>query len=209
MDDRFFFVYIQRSAGDFPVLQRRDQRRLVHHRPARGVDEKRRPLHALEFRRIEKPVCLRQQRRVHADEVRLRQQLMHVPILRPQLFLCVPRRAHRVRVDDPHLKAAGPSSHRSSNAPEAHNPQRFSPHVRPYKLVQIPSFPVSRARQHVAFAQPPRHRHHQRPCKIRGRFVQHARSVGRYYSALRARWHVNIVVSHRHVRRNPQFWGSL
>src|SRR5216683_2011416 len=158
VNQRLVFVNIQSRARNFPALQRRHQRRFIHHRPTRCVDQERRRLHPVEFRCIEQSPRLRQQRHVHADKVRLTEKRVHFAKLRLQSFLHVFRRAHRVRINHLHLKTA----------------------------------------------QPPRHRHQQRPRKIRRRLIQNARRVCRRHTALRARRHVDVVESHRHVCRNTQ-----
>src|SRR5467141_2348028 len=205
MNGGLVLVNIQRRARNLPALQRRHQRRFVHHRPPRCVDQERCRFHLAEFRRVEQSPRLRQQRHVHADKVRLTEQRVHFAKLRLQFFLHLFRRTHRVRVNHLHLKTACAPRHRSPNPPEPDNAQRLPPHVCPYQLIQVPVFPISRTRQRFALAQPPRHRHQQRPRKIRRRFIQHSRCVCRCHASLRACRHVDIVESYRHIRGNAQF----
>src|SRR6266851_5338209 len=205
VNQRLVFVNIQPRARDFPALQRRHQRRFIHDRSPRCVDQERRRLHPVEFRCIKQSPRLRQQRHVHADKVGLTEKRVHFAKLRLQFFLRVFRRAHRVRINHLHLKTARAPRHRSSNPPESHKAQRFPPHVGPYQLIQVPVFPISRTRQRFALAQPPRHRHQQRPRKVRRRLIQNSRRVCRRHAPLRARRHVDIVESHRYVCRDAQF----
>src|SRR5712664_1014037 len=204
MNQRLVLVNIQSRASNYPALQRRHQRRLIHDRSTRCVDQERRRLHPAEFRRVEQSPRLRQQRHVHADKIGLTKKRVHFPKLRLQFFLHVFRRAHRVGINHLHLKTARAPRHRSPDPPESHKPQRLPPHVRTHELIQVPVFPISRTRQRFALAQPPSYRHQQRPRKIRRRFVQHSRRICRRHAALRARRHVDIVESHRYVCRNTQ-----
>src|SRR6267143_1370892 len=205
MNDGLVLVNIQPRARNLPALQRRHQRRFFYDWPSRCVDQEPRRFHPAEFRRVEQSPRLRQQRHVHADKVRFRQQRIHFPKLRLQFFLHLFRRAHRVRINHLHLKTARAPRHRSPNSPEPDKAQRLPPHVCPHQLIQVPVFPISRTRQRFALAQPPRHRHQQRPGKVRRRLIQNARRICRRHAALRARRHVDIVKSHRHIRGNAQF----
>src|SRR5439155_15424333 len=108
-----------------------------------------------------------------------------------------------------HLKTARATRHCPSNPPESHDAQRLPPHVCPHQLIQVPMFPFSRTRQRFRLAQPPRHCHHQCPREIRRRFVQNAGSVCRRYAPLRACCYVDVVESHRHVRRDAEFRRRL
>ena len=57
----------------------------------------------------------------------------------------------------------------------------------------------------LAFGEPPRNSHHQCPCEIGGRFVEHARRVRGHYAAFRACIHVDVVVADGNVCGNAQF----
>src|SRR6266699_3490623 len=114
MNERFVLVNVQPRARNFSAFQRRHQRGLIHHRPPRCIDQKGRRLHPLKFWRIKQSPRLRQQRHVHADKVRFRQQRIHIPKLCLQLFLHAFRGAHRIRVNHLHLKTARAPRHRPS-----------------------------------------------------------------------------------------------
>src|SRR5258706_2173892 len=135
MNQRLVLVNIQPCPRDFLGLQSRYQRRFIHHRPSRCVDQERRRFHPRKFLRVEQSPRLRQQRHVHADKVSLRQQRVHVPKLRLQLFLHSFRSAHGIRINHFHLKTTRAPRHCSSNPLEPHDPQRLSPHVRPHQLI--------------------------------------------------------------------------
>ena len=141
---------------------------------------------------------------MQADEVRFRQQRVHILKRGVHRLLRVLRCAHRIRINHLHVEAQRPPRHRPANPPKPHNPQRLPPNVRAAKLVQVPAFPVSGARQLFAFAKPPRHRHQQRPRKIRRRLVQHAGCIRGHHAALGASRHVNVVETHRDVCGDAQ-----
>ena len=69
-------VDIERRAGNQAFLERPRQAFFVDDGPARGVDEKRRPLHARERAPIDHVTRRRRQRRVNRDDIRRNQQFV-------------------------------------------------------------------------------------------------------------------------------------
>ena len=72
---RFLLQHVERGMRDPAFLQRLDQRFLVHGRAAAGIDEDRALLHLPEMLLAEHVVHLGARRRMHRDEIRLRQHL--------------------------------------------------------------------------------------------------------------------------------------
>src|SRR5258708_1097165 len=202
MNQRLVLVNIQSRASNYPALQRRHQRRLIHDRPTRCVDQERRRLHPAEFRRVEQSPRLRQHRHVHADKIGLTKNPLHFPKLPLHFFPTCFRPPPAVRINHLHLKPAPAPRHRSPDPPESHKPQRFPPHVCPHELIQVPVFPFPRACQRFALAQPARHRHQQGPRKIRRRFIQHSRRIRCPHPTLRSPPHIDIVKSYSHLSRH-------
>src|SRR5579871_1815980 len=59
VNERLLLIHIQRRPRQFFALQRVHERRLVHHRPARSIDQKSGRLHLRKLRNIEQPARVR------------------------------------------------------------------------------------------------------------------------------------------------------
>jgi hypothetical protein len=92
---------------DLARLQRAVERRLVDDSAARGVHENRRRLHALEGGLVEHVAGLGCERHMHADEVRLGEQLLEGGVLDPQLRFYL-RLARPAVVEDADVEATCP-----------------------------------------------------------------------------------------------------
>src|ERR1051326_1618004 len=73
---RLLLEYVQRRAGDPALRERLNERRLVHHRAAGGVDEKRGSLHATKLGLSHQVARLVRERAVNGKHVRLSADLL-------------------------------------------------------------------------------------------------------------------------------------
>ena len=114
--------HVQRRPRQLPGVQRRRQRRLVHDRTARRIDQVGGRLHLTEGVGVEQAARLRQQRRVNRHVVGSTQQLREIDVL--DAFADEDLERH-VRIVGDHLQAERPRLRRDElrNPAEADQPQ--------------------------------------------------------------------------------------
>ena len=98
-------------------------------------------------------------------------------------------------IEHAHLKTLGAARHSAADAAEADDAEGLAPNIAAEKLVEIPTWPGAGAHPLVAFDQPARDRHQQRPREVGGRFVENAGGVRGENFVSRAGGHVDIVVA--------------
>src|SRR5713226_7721106 len=76
-----------------------------------------------------------------------------------------------------HVKTLGAARQCPADAPEAEQTKRLAPDVGAAELVEVPSAPLAGARQAVALEHAPGYRHDQRPAKVGGGLIEHARRI--------------------------------
>jgi hypothetical protein len=86
MQRRFVLEHVETGGGKGAVLQRLDERRVIDHAAARGVDEDGAGFHFRELRRAQDVVGGRRIRRVHGKNIGAREQLIHTYIRRVAAF---------------------------------------------------------------------------------------------------------------------------
>ncbi|MCY1420578.1 hypothetical protein D9M71_362050 [compost metagenome] len=106
---RFLLVDVEAGGADLAVLQRLDQRRLVHHRAAGDVDQDGARLHQRQLAAADQVAGLRAERHHQHHEVGLAEQLVEAAVARAQ-FLLQRRLAAVAAVQHLHVETEAPAA---------------------------------------------------------------------------------------------------
>ena len=191
--------HVEPGGADGAVLKRRDERGIVDHAAARGIDEDRARFHFLQFRRADVIMRRRRIRHLQHDEIGLREQFVLARVLRVEPFLDVARQPVAVVVEHAHLETGRAPHDLLPDAPHADHAERGVMHVDAEHLLQVPAAPLPLAHVGFGLGKAARRREYQRPGEIRRAVVEHARRVGRHDAARAARRNVDVVVAYRDV----------
>ena len=124
---RFLDKHIQRGTGDLLRLQRLGQRKLIHHFPARVIDDQQ-----IRLAPVEQPIAIQQMpraftpRNVEGDDIQLGDEFVEIPnefdpaIQRGRLTV------ERIETDDGHLHRQRPRRDRLPDAAQADDPERLA-----------------------------------------------------------------------------------
>ena len=174
-DQRLALVDVEGRSGNGAGFERGDEGGFIHHRTARGIDEKRRALHTRELGSADQVARVGGQRHVQRDEIGFQRVALHE--LYAQCALDFGRSAAGVEVNHAHAESSRAPRHGAADAAEADDPERFAPYVGAAELVEVPVLPLAGAGQGVALDQAAGDGHEQRPGEVGGGFVEHAGRV--------------------------------
>ena len=180
---------VQGGAGDRFRVQRRDERRLVDHAAAAGVDEDRGGLHAVQEVGVDEVAGGLGQWDVQRDEVRGGEE-------RGQLGVAGGQHAH--------VEAVGAAGDRLADAPVADDAQRRAVHVGAQEGGGLPREPGAGGDGGGRVGELARGGQQEREGQVGGRLGQHAGGVADRDAASPARLEVDIVGADRHHRHGAQ-----
>jgi len=200
--DRLRVGDVERCIRDLARHERVVERRLIDDWAARRIDQDRSGLHARQRPRIDQALGGRRQRDVEAHEIGLRQQVVQVDAHRAQLARGF--RLGRIRVQHPHLEAAGTAGYRLADAPHTHDAQRRAVHVLAHKQCRPPGLPPTRAGEALRLADAPGGGHQQREGEIGGSVGEHAGRVADRDAAAGGSGEVDVVVADGHLADHAQ-----
>ena len=192
---RLLLQHVEAGARDPPFLQRLDERRLVHRRPAPGIDEQRGRLHLPEVLRRHHASGVGGGRRVHGDDVRALQHLAQARRLDAV-------RAHHelldVRVIGQHPHAERPRAHGDGarHVAEGDEAERLAHEPRDLQELRSPFLPPALAHHPVLHDEPPERgedQHH----RVVGHFLDEGVGhIGHRDAARGGRGHVDRIHAH-------------
>src|SRR5260370_25580383 len=155
-DLRLALEYVQRRAGNLPPLERRNQRRFLHHASPRSADEERRRFHHRQLARTNQAARLRQQRHMQTQQIGLPENGIAFRVLGSQFVFDFTGRANRVVINNPHAESARPPRDCPADSAKSQNPECLAPYIGANQLIEVPALPLTRPAERIAFNQAPR-----------------------------------------------------
>ncbi len=198
---RLLLEHIDGRGGDALRCERLDQRRLVHDRPARRVDEQRTRLHQPELARADQVLGLVAEQAVDGDDVGFPQQRVEVHHLDAQVRHRGLRNI-RIVAQMHHVPWLGQAKHLLADVADADDAQHFAGQSVAEKIGFL--FPASVARESILGRQAVRHRQRKRHHAARHRPPHAIGRDGQQDPLLGAGGHVNRVVAHPEARHQFQ-----
>ena len=189
---------VEPRAGDHAVAQRRGERRLVDHRPARGVDQVGVVAHRARARRA----SIRW--RVSGVSGQCSDTTSERASSSLELDLARLVAARPLRVDDLHPERARPRRDGAADLAVADDPERLALQPAAEHEVDRPRPRLARADQPLALPHPARDREQQRDREVGRRVGQDAGRVRDDHAARAGRVHVDVVVADRDVGDDAQ-----
>ena len=146
MDRRLVLVDVQRGAGKQVMLERPRQRAFVDDRPARCVDQVRRPLHPRQGFLVDEMPGLCRQRYVQRKHVGGHEKPIQRHRLQAGDFDASPR-----RIGDAHAEGRRPPRDRLRDPPDPDEPELLATKLGAEQEIERPALPVTASRQPVTF----------------------------------------------------------
>ena len=191
----FAFIDIQTRPGDLVALQRGDQRRLIHHIPARDVDQVGRGAHLGQCTRVDQVVGGGAGGHGKHDEISL-QNLRQRGLGGGH----VGDKGGTVVENDRHAKAvmAAPGN-RLPDPPHADDAHRLARDMGTQQLGRMPARPVARPQHPLALARAARRHQDQRQGDIGGRIGDSAGGVADLKASGAGGGHVDMVIANAKI----------
>ena len=147
--------------------------------------------------------CLRRQRAVQRNKVRLGENLFLRCVLHAEFPLHFRALPEGIVVEHAHIESAAPAGHCLANAPQAEDAECRAPDVPARQQVDPPLLEAASPEVALGLAQSPPSAEDQGERQVRGRIGQHAGRVRNDDSSLGRRRDIDVVESDRDVGDHP------